>query len=41
MIRPSRLMHATPYEILRFIGRGVSLRDYGPMPSLTGLPSRS
>ena len=27
-LRPSRLMHATPYEILRFIGRGVSLRDY-------------
>jgi plasmid replication initiation protein len=27
-IAPSRLMRATPYEILRFIGRGVSLRDY-------------
>ncbi|WP_420094178.1 replication initiator protein A [Pseudomonas aeruginosa] len=27
-IRPSRWMHATPYEILRFIGRGTSLRDY-------------
>lgn len=27
-IATSRLMHATPYEILRFIGRGVSLRDY-------------
>ena len=27
-IPTSRLMHATPYEILRFIGRGVSLRDY-------------
>jgi plasmid replication initiation protein len=27
-LRPSRLMHATPYEILRFIGRGKSLRDY-------------
>ncbi len=27
-LHPSRLMHATPYEILRFIGRGVSLRDY-------------
>ena len=27
-LRPSRLMHATPYEILRFIGRGTSLRDY-------------
>ena len=26
--RPSRLMAATPYEILAFIGRGVSLRDY-------------
>ena len=25
---PSRLMHATPYEILQFIGRGKSLRDY-------------
>ncbi|HBV8384432.1 TPA: replication initiator protein A [Citrobacter freundii] len=24
----SRLMRATPYEILRFIGRGKSLRDY-------------
>ncbi|WP_049231675.1 replication initiator protein A, partial [Pseudomonas aeruginosa] len=23
-----RLMRATPYEILRFIGRGKSLRDY-------------
>ena len=27
-IRPSRLIHATPYEILRFIGRGTSLNDY-------------
>ncbi|RAI36640.1 replication initiator protein A [Rhodoplanes serenus] len=27
-LRPSRLMGATPYEILNFIGRGVSLRDY-------------
>jgi len=27
-IRPSRRMRATPYEILRFIGRGTSLRDY-------------
>ena len=27
-IPTSRLMHATPYEILRFIGRGTSLRDY-------------
>jgi plasmid replication initiation protein len=27
-IAPSRLMRATPHEILRFIGRGVSLRDY-------------
>jgi plasmid replication initiation protein len=26
--RPSRLMAATPYEILTFIGRGVSARDY-------------
>lgn len=26
--RPSRLMAATPYEILSFIGRGVSARDY-------------
>ncbi|KMZ13525.1 Plasmid replication initiator protein [Candidatus Burkholderia humilis] len=24
----SRLIRATPYEILRFIGRGTSLRDY-------------
>jgi plasmid replication initiation protein len=27
-IRTSRLMRATPYEILNFIGRGTSLRDY-------------
>ena len=27
-IRSSRLMAARPYEILRFIGRGTSLRDY-------------
>jgi plasmid replication initiation protein len=27
-LRPSRWMHATPYEILRYIGRGTSLRDY-------------
>lgn len=27
-IRSSRLMAATPYEILRYIGRGTSLRDY-------------
>jgi plasmid replication initiation protein len=27
-LRPSRLMAATPYEILRFIGRGTSTRDY-------------
>jgi len=27
-ISTSRLMQATPYEILRFIGRGTSLRDY-------------
>ena len=27
-LRTSRLMRATPYEILRFIVRGVSLRDY-------------
>lgn len=27
-LRPSRWMRATPYEILRFIGRGTSLRDY-------------
>ncbi len=27
-LKPSRLMAATPYEILNFIGRGVSLRDY-------------
>ena len=26
--RTSRLMHATPYEILNFIGRGTSARDY-------------
>ncbi len=27
-IRTSRRMRATPYEILRFIGRGTSVRDY-------------
>ncbi|MEH3046665.1 replication initiator protein A [Sphingomonas adhaesiva] len=27
-LKPSRLMATTPYEILNFIGRGVSLRDY-------------
>ena len=27
-LSPSRLMATTPYEILNFIGRGVSLRDY-------------
>jgi len=27
-LRTSRLMVATPYEILRFIGRGTSIRDY-------------
>ena len=27
-LKPSRLIVATPYEILRFIGRGTSLRDY-------------
>jgi plasmid replication initiation protein len=27
-LRPSRLMAATPYEILTFIGRGVGARDY-------------
>jgi plasmid replication initiation protein len=27
-LTPSRLMAATPYEILTFIGRGVSVRDY-------------
>jgi plasmid replication initiation protein len=27
-LRSSRLMAATPYEILTFIGRGVGLRDY-------------
>ncbi len=27
-LRPSRLMAATPYEILTFIGRGVGSRDY-------------
>jgi len=26
--RPSRLMGATPYEILTFVGRGTSVRDY-------------
>ncbi|WP_312932439.1 replication initiator protein A [Stutzerimonas nitrititolerans] len=32
-IFPSRLMRATPYEILRFIGRGVSQRDYQRLKS--------
>jgi plasmid replication initiation protein len=27
-VRPSRLMAATPYEILTFVGRGTSARDY-------------
>ena len=27
-LRTSRLMAATPYEVLTFIGRGVSVRDY-------------
>ena len=27
-LRTSRLMTATPYEILKFIGRGTSMRDY-------------
>ncbi|WP_413992252.1 replication initiator protein A [Labrys okinawensis] len=27
-LRTSRLMAATPYQILRFVGRGTSLRDY-------------
>jgi plasmid replication initiation protein len=27
-LRTSRLMVATPYEILKFIGRGASMRDY-------------
>jgi len=27
-LRTSRLLAATPYEILRFIGRGTSMRDY-------------
>src|ERR1700730_14281235 len=27
-LRTSRLMTATPYEILTFIGRGTSVRDY-------------
>jgi len=27
-IPTSRLMHATPYEILTFVGRGTSVRDY-------------
>lgn len=27
-VQPSRWIRATPYEILRFIGRGTSLRDY-------------
>ncbi|WP_203561196.1 replication initiator protein A [Jiella pacifica] len=27
-LRPSRLMATTPYDILTFAGRGVSLRDY-------------
>ncbi len=27
-LRTSRLMAATPYEILNFVGRGVSVRDY-------------
>ena len=29
-LKTSRLMAATPYEILTFIGRGTSARDYRP-----------
>jgi plasmid replication initiation protein len=32
-LRTSRLMAATPYEILNFIGRGVSMRDYQRLKS--------
>ncbi len=32
-LRTSRLMSATPYEILTFIGRGVSRRDYDRLKS--------
>ncbi len=32
-LRTSRLMAATPYEILTFIGRGTSLRDYQRLKS--------
>lgn len=32
-LRTSRLMAATPYEILTFIGRGVSRRDYDRLKS--------
>ena len=32
-LQPSRLMAATPYEILNFIGRGVSARDYDRLKS--------
>ena len=27
-LKTSRLMAATPYEILTFVGRGTSVRDY-------------
>ena len=29
-LETSRLMAATPYEILTFVGRGTSARDYAP-----------
>ena len=32
-LRTSRLMAATPYEILTFIGRGTSVRDYQRLKS--------
>src|ERR1700704_5624993 len=30
-LKTSRLMAATPYEILTFVGRGTGLRDYDPL----------
>src|SRR5258707_4035497 len=45
-LKTSRLMAATPYEILTFVGRGTSVRDYDrlkaaldPLPSPTLMTS--
>ena len=37
-LRTSRLMAATPYQILTFIGRGTSARDYHCLKAALALP---